>query len=87
MASQVKKYYQILTGQSYETFKKPTEKETTDSINKALINGRKSYLYITKEDKRFEAKLTHFNKVLKQKKIEEITDVIRYLVRSDNFMK
>jgi hypothetical protein len=64
------------------------EKQKTDTINKALIELRRNYLFHTNDNNRLKNKLSHFSKMFKSKiENEDKVNFISYQLFTDNIDK
>lgn len=72
--------YSPFTSQEIDLYKKETSsdfKSKTDMTNIALIQIRKNYLDNFIDNKKLNAAITHFNKVVKGKEIDTLVRLIR----------
>lgn len=75
--------YYPYTPQEIEVFKKETDhtsERREDLTNAVLISIRKNYLNKTKTDSKFISTVKHFNRVVKDKKVEELVKLVRYFL-------
>ena len=80
--SKKQRTYSILSSLKLIKAENEESKEVKEkTYNHALIALRKKNLLLTKEDKNFASKILHFNKVVKSKEVDEIADIIKFLIR------
>ncbi|MGE5479163.1 MAG: hypothetical protein ACM3U1_01895 [Chloroflexota bacterium] len=75
------------TSVEIEALKKIREEQEArreEKTNLALIALRRKYLKTTAENRRLEAKIIHFNKVIKTKPLPVLVKIIHYLVSDLN---
>ena len=75
--------YYPYTPQEIEVFKKETDhtvERREDLTNAVLISIRRNYLNKTKYDSKFISIVKNFNRVVKDKKTEELVKLVRYFL-------